>query len=268
MNRSTSGLPKAWRVSLTSDTVNLASVRETISQAATDMGFAEPVVSQIVLAVDEAIANVIRHGYEGCPGKPIDVTIESVRHSGVPALQVTVCDCGRQVDPDRILGRALEDVRPGGLGTHIIRSVMDEVEYTVREPAGMILRMVKCSDPQARGLQMAAQADCVRQVRHSGASIVVSLQGAIDLHRAPEVHKALIAACDERPERLIINLEAVRYMDSSGIGTLVEVFRRIHAYNGKLALCGLNERVHSLFEITRLDKFFRIVPTESEALAE
>jgi anti-sigma regulatory factor (Ser/Thr protein kinase) len=56
---------------------------------------------------------------------------------------VTICDCARQVDPQDITGRDLEDVRPGGLGTHIMRTVMDEVEYAHRQPVGMQLRLLK-----------------------------------------------------------------------------------------------------------------------------
>lgn len=144
-------LAQTWRVSLTSDTANLAGLRETVSTAAGCVGFAEPVISQIVLAVDEAIGNVIKHGYEGRGGLPIEVTIESIRRHDSPAMQVTICDCGRQVDPGTIVGRDLQDVRPGGLGTHIIRNVMDEVEYSVRQPRGMTLRMIKLCEPTGNG---------------------------------------------------------------------------------------------------------------------
>lgn len=130
-------------LTLTSDTAKLAGLREKICQAAACIGFDEPELSQIVLAVDEAIGNVIKHGYDGRPGQPIEVTIAWVQHAGRPALQVVVEDCGRQVDPDTIVGRKLEDVRPGGLGTHIIRNIMDEVTYSVRQPQGMCLRMIK-----------------------------------------------------------------------------------------------------------------------------
>lgn len=115
---------------------------------------------------------------------------------------------------------------------------------------------------------MVENGDCVKQVRNAGADIIVSLEGAIDLHRAPDAHRALVSACDERPKRLIVNLTDVTYMDSSGIGTLVEVFRRVNAYKGQLVLCGMNDRVHSVFEITKLDKFFKVFRTESEALAQ
>ena len=115
---------------------------------------------------------------------------------------------------------------------------------------------------------MADDGDCVKEVRHEGSAIVVTLAGVVDLHHTLHVHRALVAACEQRPERLIINLEAVEYMDSSGIGTLVEIYRRVKAFSGKLLLCGLNDRVYSIFEITKLDKFFKICSSEAEALAE
>ena len=134
----------------TSDTANVAKVRTAVVDAAKRMGFPEPDVASIALAINEAIANVIKHGYEGCPGKPIDVTIEGICRADRHGLQITICDCGRQVDPATIAGRELEDVRPGGLGTHIIKTVCDEVEYTHREPAGMQLRILKMLEARPR----------------------------------------------------------------------------------------------------------------------
>lgn len=115
---------------------------------------------------------------------------------------------------------------------------------------------------------MDGDSSCVKEIRQGGGTVVVALAGEIDLHNTPEVHKALIRVCRDQPDRLVINLGEVSYMDSSGIGTLVEVFRRVNAYEGKLGLCNLNERVLSVFEITKLDHFFRIYDSESEAIAE
>lgn len=114
---------------------------------------------------------------------------------------------------------------------------------------------------------MAEPSKIVREVRREGDAAVVVLAGEVDLHHTPEVHKALITACQQEPKRLVINLESVSYLDSSGIGTLVEIFRRVNGYGGKLALCGLSDRVHSVFEITKLDKFFKIYDSEPEALS-
>src|SRR3989304_5398881 len=107
----------------------------------------------------------------------------------------------------------------------------------------------------------------VKEVRQRGIATVVALAGEVDLHHTPEVHKALVAACERKPQMLVVNLGSVTYLDSSGIGTLVEVFRRVNGFGGKLVLCGLNDRVHSVFEITKLDKFFKICLTEAEALS-
>jgi len=107
----------------------------------------------------------------------------------------------------------------------------------------------------------------VKAVRHEGDAIVVSLQGEIDMHHTPGVHRTLTSACEKKPARLVVNLRDVTYMDSSGIGTLVEVLRKVKGYDGKLVLCAVNERVMSVFEITKLDQFFTIVGTEEEALS-
>ena len=75
----------------------------------------------------------------------------------------------------------------------------------------------------------------------------------------------LLALIEQRPQRLIIDLTHVGYMDSSGVGTLVELKRRFEQLGGKLVLLGLQSRVRSVFEITRLDRFFVIARDLNEA---
>lgn len=114
---------------------------------------------------------------------------------------------------------------------------------------------------------MATPSSCVKEVRKVGEAVVVSLSGEIDLHNTPDVHQTLVDVCQTRPALLVVNLQEVTYMDSSGIGALVQVYREVKAYEGGLRLCGLTDRVHGVFEITKLDQFFEIYPTEAEALA-
>ncbi|HSW44468.1 MAG TPA: ATP-binding protein [Phycisphaerae bacterium] len=128
---------------VTSETCNLVTVRSAVLAVTRQIGFDEPDVSAIALAIDEAVANVIRHGYEGRPGHPIEIIFDRLNNREGPGLEVRICDRGRQVAPATIVGRELDDVRPGGLGTHIIRTVMDEVEYSLRQPEGMQVRLVK-----------------------------------------------------------------------------------------------------------------------------
>jgi len=113
---------------------------------------------------------------------------------------------------------------------------------------------------------MAAHADSIKSIERGETGTVVRLVGDIDLHRSHDVHQSLLDVCRERPNKLIVDLRDVAYMDSSGVGTLVEVFRQVNAYKGKLALVAPSARVKNLFQITKLDQFFRIFATPEEAL--
>lgn len=105
----------------------------------------------------------------------------------------------------------------------------------------------------------------VKGVRRAGESTIVSLVGDVDLHHSPALHAALVEVAGERPRRLVLDLTEVPYIDSSGVGTFVEVFRRVTAYKGRMIFFGLSSRVRSVFEITKLDKFFTICDTEEQA---
>jgi anti-sigma B factor antagonist len=114
---------------------------------------------------------------------------------------------------------------------------------------------------------MDSELNSIRSVRWEQMTAVVELEGDIDMHQTPSVHKAIVDICERRPRRLVVDLSAVFYIDSSGVSLFVEVFRRIKAYGGTLGLCGLQERVRGVFEVTRLDKFFSIYDAQSEAIA-
>jgi anti-sigma regulatory factor (Ser/Thr protein kinase) len=133
------------RVELRSDPSYLAGVRQLIAGVSQRIGFDEAACSQVALAVDEALANVIRHGYCRACDRPIWISLwpnAAVGGSG-PSLKIEIEDEARQVDDAELCGRSLDDPKPGGLGLHIIREVMDEVTYEKRSPCGMRLTMVK-----------------------------------------------------------------------------------------------------------------------------
>ena len=100
----------------------------------------EPLRPRIVLAVDEACQNVIRHAYCGDAGG--DIVLEIERRGDI--LIFSLRDFAPPIDPTRVKPRDLDDVRPGGLGTHFIRDVMDEADFTSPPSGdGNLLRMVK-----------------------------------------------------------------------------------------------------------------------------
>src|SRR4029434_8191323 len=90
------------------------------------LGFSEEACGQIALAVDEALCNVIRHGYERRKDGPIWVSLWPMdSNGGGPGGRIVIEDEAKQIDPEEIKGRDLDEIRPGGLGVHIIRQVMD-----------------------------------------------------------------------------------------------------------------------------------------------
>ena len=107
----------------------------------------------------------------------------------------------------------------------------------------------------------------IRDVRKAENAIVVSLHGEVDLHSSPDVHQRLLAVAAQAPRLLVVNMSELRFIDSSGVGVLVDVFRRMRTYGGRMALAGAVPRVRSVFEITKLDQFFTMFATEEEALA-
>ena len=103
-------------------------------------GIADGEADDVVLAIDEACQNVIRHAY--CDDDVGDIEISIRLEDG--ALIVDLRDFADPVDPDCVKGeRDLEEVRPGGLGTHFMRSVMDDVEFIECTESGNWLRMRK-----------------------------------------------------------------------------------------------------------------------------
>lgn len=114
---------------------------------------------------------------------------------------------------------------------------------------------------------MADRPVSVKDVRRDSGTTVVVLTGEVDLHHVPEVHAVILRECAEKPARLVIDLAEVTYMDSSGVGVLVHAYQKMNALQGKLRLVGMQPRVRSVFEITRLDRYFTICSTLEEAMA-
>lgn len=115
-------------------------IRNAVREASDFCGFSKQDVSDIVLAVDEACQNVIRHAYGG--DSDGDISIELRQRAD--ALIIIIRDFADLVDVSKIKPRDLEDIRPGGLGTHLIQEVMDEVDFLPPPlDGGNLLRLVK-----------------------------------------------------------------------------------------------------------------------------
>ena len=117
----------------------LQRVRKAVRKHVKACGCSAESTGDIVLAVDEVCQNIFRHAYRGAEGA-IELEIEQRGEDLVLSLR----DFAPETDPRKVKPRDLDDVRPGGIGTHLIRKVMDDAGF-VPPPSGggHLFRMVK-----------------------------------------------------------------------------------------------------------------------------
>jgi len=114
--------------------------------------------------------------------------------------------------------------------------------------------------PKERALQIST--------RQAGSAIVVDVVGDIDLYNSPEVRKTLLMALREkRAPRVVVNLTAVKYIDSSGVASLVEGLKISRDLGSRFVLYGLSPAAREVLELSRLIKVFEVVDSEAQALA-
>jgi serine/threonine-protein kinase RsbW len=117
------------KIAMPSDPRYLPVVRGAMGALSAAIGWDEAECRAITLAVDEALANVIRHAYHNCASGMIELECREF----ADGLEISLLDNGETPDRSKICAREIGCGQPGGLGTHIIRDVMDKVSYEVSQ---------------------------------------------------------------------------------------------------------------------------------------
>jgi len=95
---------------------------------------------------------------------------------------------------------------------------------------------------------------------------IVDVEGEIDVYTAPRLRELLIDLVNNGHYQLIVNMEKVEFLDSTGLGVLVGGLKRVRAHDGSLDLVCTQERILKIFRITGLTKVFGIHDTVDEAI--
>ena len=104
----------------------------------------------------------------------------------------------------------------------------------------------------------------VKSFQQDGVSIF-QVNGEINISTSPDLKKLF----EKQPsKKVVVDLEKVSYIDSSGLATLVEMLKKTKSQGGSLGLAGMSDKVKSLFEITKLDRLFSIYQNKQDALAQ
>ena len=120
----------------------LAVVRSAVDRLCRRIGLDEQGTSEVVLGLDEALSNVIRHAYGGRAGGRIDIELIPMSDGRRRGLRITVRDYGRTMAPESF--RSLACGEGGGQGLRIIKACMDRVCYEPADGGGTRLTMTKC----------------------------------------------------------------------------------------------------------------------------
>ncbi|MFQ6618251.1 MAG: ATP-binding protein [Fidelibacterota bacterium] len=137
------GKSQQYKLRFPSKTYNLRLIRDFISRVACDSGFSSNEVKDIVLAVDEACTNVIKHAYKNLEDGDIFIRAGYDRVK----LTIIVSDTGVGFDPGQFerfdVRKHVAQYKVGGLGIHIMRSLMDEVRYHIEPGVRNSVELVK-----------------------------------------------------------------------------------------------------------------------------
>jgi len=133
-------MPLLQRYHFLSQADMLQPVRKIIRELAQAQGCNDEKISAMVMAINEACMNIIQHAYKGSPDG--EIILEFWRKPD--RMIIKLLDFSETVDKSKIKSRDLDDIRPGGLGVHLMQQVMDKVEYLDNpDGQGNILQMEK-----------------------------------------------------------------------------------------------------------------------------
>ena len=110
--------------------------------------------------------------------------------------------------------------------------------------------------------------DLSLETRHEGGRTIIEVGGEIDVYTAPKLRDQIIELVGDGNYHLVVDMEKVDFLDSTGLGVLVGGLKRVRAHDGSLRLVCTQERILKIFRITGLTKVFAIHGSQAEALAE
>ena len=104
--------------------------------------------------------------------------------------------------------------------------------------------------------------------RTVGDATIVDVTGDVEMRSSPALRKELLALTVTKKAHIVVNLEGVSYIDSSGIATLIECLQGVKRYDGAFRLYGVNPQIQNVFAMAKLDRIFAICESEKEALTK
>ena len=239
---------------------NIPTITSFVGEAAEAAGLGDSGVFHCQMAVDEACTNVIEHAYGGEDVGDIHITCTV----GPGLCEIDVFDQGKPFVPDEIpepnTQTSIEELKPGGIGLHIMRQVMDTVDFSFTD-SGNRLHMMK----RGTALPTAASDDDIPIYEGDGGVWIVAPEGRMDSAAAPHLETTLMSQIEGGRNRLVVDMAGVLYISSRGLKSLVKAWRAAQADGGDLVLSGLNSQVYEVFDTMGFTQVFQIYDSVGKA---
>jgi serine/threonine-protein kinase RsbW len=224
---------------------------------AAELGLSLRTRSAVNLALEEVVTNVIVHGYQGREGMPIEVEVKVRLGELVACVEDQAPPFDPVCAPEPDLSLPLEQRQPGGVGIHLVRNMMDRLEYTRADGRN---RLVITKRLESGSTMQIEELEC------NGITVLV-LHGRIDAASAEGTKQKLLAAVGSPPVRVVVDLRDIDYISSIGLRGLLEARRKAADLQGQFLLCGMADHVREVFDLSGLSRVVSIYPSRDAALA-
>ena len=251
---------------------------------------AKPLIPTLNMALDDLLNNVVQYAF---PNDPTEHQIEvdgevrdewvifTITDDGIPFNPLTAAP------PD--LSLLLHEREIGGLGIHLVRSMFDEVSYhrnvgrnvlTVKKrlvsqaatsmkrldktgiSAFEVARLPQPSRQDARGIEKLVES------RRSGTVMIVTPRARFDTNSAPEVERILMDHIGQGERRIVLDLSHISYISSIGLRVILKVVMAMTRTDGKVVLCGGNDHVRTVLQLSGALMMSLYASTLEEALSK
>jgi anti-anti-sigma factor len=240
------------------DLSQLEAVREFIQGVCSQApGDHQLLSQQLCLAVNEAFCNSVQHAYEGGPG---DIIVHA--ELGEEGIFIELSDQGKGFDPREAPEPSLAGDRDHNFGLFILRQVSDVMNYVAKakEDGWNHLRLFKRYYWEKKHMEFTQALD--------GNVLVITLEGnSLDAREAPQFKDRITdLISNQRAGNVVFDLQHLKFIDSSGLGSLLSVLKHLNAQKGDLKLASVPPEILTMFEIVRMHKLFEIHPSRSDAV--
>lgn len=241
---------------------SIPTITQFVADAALAASLDQDAIFHCQMAADEACTNIIEHAYGGsdagnieitCFVQPGTCTIQIVDH-GVPFDPIGV--------PEPKTGAILDEIKPGGIGLHLMRHFMDDVRFEFTEQGNTLTMTKSASSPSGP----AEPQDIPMQEERQGIW-VVQPRGQLDAINVPHLEKIMVEMISQGRIWIVVDMEQVSYIASRGLKALVSAWREAGDAKGKLVLCAIIPRVLTIFETIGFTQIFDIYPSRDAAVA-